>query len=119
MISAEANGGTGLLGVCGARPRNSKKESILSFKEGHVSMELKLVTPYDEASCRFLRPIPKIVFLVDGKYVRMPVDPVLLKDLGSFMGKLSEVIHGSDVPDDGSVVDQAVRRIRSAMNMAE
>ena len=61
-------------------------------------MALKLVTPFDKVSQTYLDPIPKIVLMVDGKYVRMPVDGDLIGSFGSFLCRMSEALEGVKVP---------------------
>ncbi len=90
-----------------------RKENLMRFREGHVHMALKLVSfPDDEAGSNRL-PVPRIIFLVDGKYVRMPPDRVLLEDLGRFMMDLSTVLEGMDIPKETTDVESVKERIRS------
>ena len=72
-----------LLGSAQTVTKPTKKENVLSFRKGHVYIALKLVTPYDKEKQQYADPMPKIVFLVDGKYVRMPIDSSLLKSVES------------------------------------
>ncbi len=105
------------LGSGASRSKRTRKEVISSFRQGHVSVDLKIVTPFDEGSNEYLKPMPKIVFLVDNKYVRMPVDPYLLKGLGSFLHNLGEVFERASVPDGRVDVPIVVDKIREAMNV--
>ena len=90
-----------------------RKESLMRFREGHVHMALKLLSfPDDEAGSN-RSPVPRITFLVDGKYVRMPPDKVLLEDLGRFMVDLSTVLEGMDIPKKTTDVESVKERIRS------
>ena len=103
----------------GSLPKGSvsrtRKDVVLSFREGHVYMALKMVSPCDDSTETKFDPIPRIVFLVDGKYVRMPVDRALLKKLGTFMVRLSELLEGVKVPEKEIDLEEA-RRIISGYN---
>lgn len=100
----------------GPSPSNrTRKEVVSSFRQGHISVDLKLVTPYDEAAGRYLRPIPKVVFLVDDRYVRMPVDGHLIRSLGEFLTDLGKIIEGIDLPERRVDVPMVIDRIMEAM----
>ena len=45
----------------------SRRDTVLSFREGHVFMALRMVSPFDQNNGTYLDPIPRITFLVDGK----------------------------------------------------
>lgn len=98
-----------LLGQAEPVSRQPRKETLMSFREGHLFMALKLVTPFDKVSQTYLDPIPKIVLMVDGKYVRMPVDGDLI---GSFLCRMSEALEGVKVPRKEIDMDQVLRRMR-------
>ncbi len=89
-----------LLGAAEAVSRPPKKDTLMSYRNGHVYFALKLVSEFDKESGRYLDPVPKIVAMFDGKYVRMPVDSILIKDLGEFLLKLSEAVDGVKVEKD-------------------
>ena len=101
-----------LLGQAEPVSRQPKKETLMSFREGHLFMALKLVTPFDKGSQTYLDPIPKIVLMVDGKYVRMPVDGDLIGSFGSFLCRMSEALEGVKVPRKEIDMDQVLRRMR-------
>ena len=88
-----------LLGEAMPVSRQPKKETIMSFKKGPVYMGLKIVSPFNKETQEYEAPIPKVVFLVDGKYVRLPLDSDLFRDWGEFLGKLSAVTDGVRVPE--------------------
>ena len=75
-------------------------------------MALKLVTPFDKGSQTYLDPFPKIVLMVDGKYVRMPVDGDLIGSFGSFLCRMSEALEGVEVPKKEIDMDKVLRRMR-------
>jgi len=102
-----------LLGSAQPVTKPTKKENVLSFRKGHVYIALKLVTPYDKEKQQYAEPMPKIVFLVDGKYVRMPIDSSLLKSLGKFLIDLGEVVEGVDVPEMNIDVESAKKMLSS------
>ena len=87
-----------LLGQAEPVSRQPRKETLMSFREGHLFMALKLVTPFDKVSQTYLDSIPKIVLMVDGKYVRMPVDGDLIGSFGDFLCRMSEALEGVKVP---------------------
>ena len=89
----------------------SRRDTVLSFREGHVFMALRMVSPFDQNNGTYLDPIPRITFLVDGKYVRMPVDKNLLKKFGSFMVKLSDLLEGVDIPEQELDFEEAKKAI--------
>ena len=88
-----------LLGEAQPVSRQPKKETVMSFKHGSIYMGLKLVSPFNKETQEYEDPVPKIVFLVDGKYVRMPIDSELFGEFGGFLMKLSEVTDGIRVPE--------------------
>jgi len=53
-----------------------------------------------------------VVFLVDGKYVRMPADENLLRRLGTFMLRVSELLDGIEVPEKELDLEGARRKMR-------
>ena len=103
----------------------SRRDTVLSFREGHVFMALRMVSPFDQDNGTYLDPIPRITFLVDGKYVRMPVDKNLLKRFGSFMDKLSELLEGIEIPEQELDFEEAKKVIseyngrRSQVSLSE
>ncbi len=104
-----------LLGEAMPVSRQPKKETIMSFKKGPVYMGLKIVSPFNKETQEYEAPIPKVVFLVDGKYVRLPLDSDLFKDWGEFLGKLSDVTDGVRVPEkevDMSEVKAKLSRLK-------
>ncbi len=103
---------TELLGQAEPVSRQPRKETLMSFREGHLFMALKLVTPFDKGSQTYLDPIPKIVLMVDGKYVRMPVDGNLIGSFGSFLCRMSEALEGVEVPKKEIDMDRVLRRMR-------
>lgn len=70
----------------------------MSFREGNIFVSLKVVSEFDRLTRSYSAPIPKIVFMVDGKYVRMPVDPGLMRRLGDFLVKLGTVLDDIEIP---------------------
>ena len=97
--------------------RQPKKETVMSFKNGPVYMGLKLVSPFNKDRQEYEEPIPKVVFLVDGKYVRMPIDSELFREFGSFLLKLSDVTDGVKVPEkevDLEEVKAKIARLKGA-----
>ena len=102
-----------LLGSACPVSKPAKKENILSFRKGHVFVALKMVTPYNREEQRYEKPIPKITFLVDGKYVRMPIDSSLLKSLGKFLEDLGDILEGVDVPEQKIDIGAAKRLMSS------
>ena len=112
MVDEIAARAVELLGQAEPVSRQPRKETLMSFREGHLFMALKLVTPFDKVSQTYLDPIPKIVLMVDGKYVRMPVDGDLIGSFGSFLCRMSEALEGVKVPRKEIDMDQVLRRIR-------
>ena len=105
-----------LLGEAMPVSRQPKKETIMSFKKGPVYIGLKIVSPFNKETQEYEAPIPKVVFLVDGKYVRLPLDSDLFKDWGEFLGKLSEVTDGVRVPEkevDMDTVREKLSRLKA------
>lgn len=84
----------------------------MSFREGHLFMALNLVTLFDKGSQTYLDLIPKIVLMVDGKYVRMPVDGDLIGSFGNYLCRMSEALEGVKAPRKGIDMDQALRRMK-------
>ena len=70
------------------------------------------MTPFDKGSQTYLDPFPKIVLMVDGKYVRMPVDGDLIGSFGSFLCRMSEALEGVEVPKKEIDMDKVLRRMR-------
>ena len=107
-----------LFGAAQPVSKPTKKENILSFRKGHVFVALKLVTPYNREEQKYEDPIPKITFLVDGKYVRMPIDSSLLKSLGKFLEDLGDILEGVDIPEQRVDIDAAKRLMSSYVEKA-
>ena len=99
--------------------KKTRKETLMSFRQGNARVELRLITPFDETLGRYLRPIPKVVFLVDDKYVRIPVDGRFITDLWEFLIDLGRVIEGIGVSGNKIDVDGIIGRIREAMASVE
>ena len=111
MVDEIAARATELFGQAEPVSRQPRKETLMSFREGHLFMALKLVTPFDKGSQTYLDPIPKIVLMVDGKYVRMPVDGDLIGSFGSFLCRMSEALegYGQGPQEDEGGIGYAVR----------
>lgn len=99
MIEDIENEAMELLGRAQPVSRQPKKETVMSFKDGPVYMGLKLVSQFDKETQGYGDPVPKVVLLVDGKYVRMPLDSDLFGKWGEFLIKLSEVTEGIRIPE--------------------
>lgn len=112
MVDEIAARAVELLGQAEPVSRQPRKETLMSFREGHLFMALKLVTPFDKVSQTYLDPIPKIVLMVDGKYVRMPVDGDLIGSFGSFLCRMSKALEGVKVPKKEIDMDKVLRRMR-------
>lgn len=100
-----------LLGSAAPVSKPTMKENLMSFREGNVFVSLKVVSEYDRGSQSYSDPIPKIVFMVDGKYVRMPIDSSLISRLGEFLVKIGSVIDGIEIPRKEVDVDDARRKL--------
>ena len=104
-----------LLGEAMPVSRQPEKETVMSFREGHIAMSLKIITPFDKDAQEYRDSIPKIVLLVDGKYVRMPIDSKLLKDFGEFLLNLSQVVEGVQEPAKITNVENAREILQRAV----
>ena len=107
------NGISGSGGTDSSVERRTKKQKILSYKRGHVYMALKMVAPYDKEKQTYGGAFPRITFLVDGRYVRLPLDSDELKDLGAFITRVGEALEGVDVPDNRPDMDAIRNKIRA------
>ena len=107
------NGISGSEGTDYSVERRTKKQKILSYKRGHVYMALKMVSPYDKEKQTYGGAFPRITFLVDGRYVRLPLDSDELKDLGAFITRVGEALEGIDVPDSRLDMDAIRNRIKA------
>ena len=107
------NGATVLPAARSAAVMKTKKEKILSYKKGHVYMALKMVTPFDREKHNYGEPFPRITFLVDGRYVRIPLESDTLQELGEFMTKVGKSLEGVKIPDDSISIAAARERIRA------
>ena len=103
MVDEIAARATELLGQAEPVSRQPRKETLMSFREGHLFMALKLVTPFDKGSQTYLDPIPKIVFMVDGD---------LIGSFGRFLCRMSEALEGVEVPKKEIDMDKVLRRMR-------
>ncbi len=106
-----------LLGQAQPVSRQSRKEKVMSFKNGPVYIGLKLISQFDKDTQEYGDPVPKIVFLVDGKYVRLSLDSKLFGELGSFLIKLSEVTEGVRVPEKEVDIEK-VKEMLSGLKVA-
>ena len=107
------NGATAFPEVKSTAVKKTKKDKILSYKKGHVYMALTMVTPFDREINDYGEPFPRITFLVDGRYVRLPLETDTLQELGEFMTKVGKSLEGVKVPDDSISVAAARDRIRA------
>ena len=62
---------------------------------------------------------PRITFLVDGRYVRLPIESDTLQELGSFIMKMGKALEGVKVPDDELNMDRIRDRIRACGGVIE
>ena len=100
-----------LLGQAQPVSRQPKKETVMSFKKGPIFMALKIVAPFNKEKQEYEEPEPKIVYLVDGKYIRMPIDSKLFGEFGDFLKKLSELTDGIKVPEKEIDIETAKAKI--------
>ena len=73
---------------------------VASFEQRNVTVSVKMVSKFDKSGKKYLEPVPRIAFLVSGKYNRIPSDPDFLRDLGSFLMTLGDALDGLDLPDE-------------------
>ena len=88
MVDEIAARAVELLGQAEPVSRQPRKETLMSFREGHLFMALKLVTPFDKVSQTYLDPF------------------------GSFLCRMSEALEGVKVPRKEIDMDQVLRRMR-------
>lgn len=100
-----------LLGSAAPVSKPVRKESLMSFREGNIFVALKVVSEFDRQTQSYSDPFPKIVFMVDGKYVRMPVDSELMKRLGEFLVKLGTVLEDVEIPHREVDMDDVRRKL--------
>lgn len=100
-----------LLGSAAPVSKPVQKENLMSFRESSIFVALKVVSEFNRDAQSYSDPVPKIVFMVDGKYVRMPVDSGLMKRLGEFLGKLGTVIEDIEVTRKELDMDDVRRKL--------
>ena len=88
-----------LLGPAQPVSKPTLKEDVMSFRNGHVYVALRMVAPFDRERNEYAEAFPRITFLVDGKYIRMPIDSGLLTSLGGFLMKMGDVLEGVRIPE--------------------
>ena len=93
--------------------RKPRKQKIMSFKRGRIFMALKMVSPFIKEKNEYGEAFPRITFLVDGRYVRLPIESDTLQELGSFMMKMGKALEGVKVSDDELNMDRIRDRIRA------
>jgi|GEM_PF-2130923 len=71
------------------RNRKTKVRNIAAFDKGNIRMFFRSVVPYNKETGCYEEPLLRLVTLVDGKYVRVPLDPGLLKEWGAFVQQVS------------------------------
>ncbi len=69
-------------------PKHSKKTRIASFHRSNVTVTMKMVSQFDRDAGEYEEPSPKISVVINGKHNRIPAEPDLLMDLGSFLTTL-------------------------------
>ena len=85
-----------LLGTAQPVSKPARKQTLMSYRRGNISMDLRLVSEFDRRTNDYLEPVPRIVCTFDGKYVNMPVDSAELIGLGDFIRGVGEVLDGVD-----------------------
>ena len=101
-----------LLGSAAPVSKPVRKENLMSFREGNIFVALKVMSEFDRYTRSYSDPLPKIVFMVDGKYVRIPVDSELIKGLGEFLVKLGMVLEDVEIPQKEVDIDDVRRKLR-------
>ena len=102
-----------LLGEAKPVSREPMKDTLMSFREGHIYVALKMVSSFDKESQSYQQPQPKITCMVDGKYIRMPIDAPLIKRFGDFLIKLGDVLEGVEIPQREIDMDEVRRKMHS------
>lgn len=102
-----------LLGEAKPVSREPMKDTLMSFGEGHIYAALKMVSSFDKESQSYQQPQPKITCMVDGKYIRMPIDASLIKRFGDFLIKLGDVLEGVEIPQREIDMDEVRKKMRS------
>ena len=100
-----------LLGTAQPVSKPTLKEDVMSFRNGHVYVALKMVMPFDRERNEYAEAFPRITFLVDGKYVRMPIDSDLLVSLGRFLMKMGDALEGVEIPEKEIDIEDVRNRI--------
>lgn len=96
-----------------ARLQGADKGYINVLREGHIYAALKMVSSFDKESQSYQQPQPKITCMVDGKYIRMPIDASLIKRFGDFLIKLGDVLEGVEIPQREIDMDEVRKKMRS------
>jgi hypothetical protein len=112
IINDEQRRAQELLGVAQPTTKPAMKEKIMSFSHGTVYMDLRLVREYDIAKQDYGEPIPKIILLVNNKFVPIPFDSVFLKQFGDFVASIGEVIEDVKLPEEKVTVEEAKEKMR-------
>ena len=102
-----------LLGRAQPVSKEPMKDTLMSFRDGHIYAALRMVSPFDKKTQSYQQPEPKITFMVDGKYIRMPIDAPLIKRFGDFLMKLGDVLEGVEIPQKEIDMDEVKRKMRS------
>lgn len=107
-----------LLGEAKPVSRQPGKENIMSIRRGHIFLALKMVAAFDKERQEYLELVPRITFLVDGKYIRMPLDSGLFTELGGFMIKLGKVLKDVRIPEDDIDIEEVKRKLQAFKEVA-
>ena len=95
IISDEQRRAQELLGAAEPTTKPAMKNRLMQFSSGPIYMDLRTVSEYDKVLQDYKPPVPKIVLLVNNKFVGLPFDSELLKEFGSFVRDVGEAIEGS------------------------
>ncbi|MBO4357382.1 MAG: hypothetical protein J5813_04345, partial [Candidatus Methanomethylophilaceae archaeon] len=94
IISDEQRRAQELLGAAEPTTKPAMKNRLMQFSSGPIYMDLRTVSEYDKVLQDYKPPVPKIVLLVNNKFVGLPFDSELLKEFGSFVRDVGEAIEG-------------------------
>ena len=112
IISDEQRRAQELLGAAEPTTKPAMKNKLMHFSSGPIYMDLRTVSEYDKVLQDYKTPVPKIVLLVNNKFVGLPFDSEILKEFGSFVRDVGEAIEGVRIQGPQMSVEEAREKMR-------
>ena len=85
-----------------------KSDRILVFNKGGVYLGLKLVQTFNVETGKYSDPVPRVTYIVNGKFNNIPLNGKWWREYADFVNKFADTLDGLDI-ERATIIDDVDR----------